>query len=110
MGVVKMKFEATKYIAIQVNHYEEALDFYKNVMNMEIKKTSKHEAEFKSGELTIFIEDNPKNEVLLEFRVEDIEMAKQDLMRAGCEITQEYGDKSILIKDPYGMNFHLFQE
>lgn len=106
-----MKFEATKCIAIQVSQYKEAIEFYKNVMNMEVKKTSGLETEFKSGDLTLFIEDQqPNGQVLLEFRVEDIEVARKELTNAGCQITKEYGDKSILIKDPYGMTFHLFQD
>ena len=105
-----MKYEATKCIAIQVNHYKEAVEFYRNVMKMEVTKTEKHETEFRTGDLTLFIEDKPKNQVLLEFRAENIETAKKELLSSGCQITHEYGDKSLLIKDPYGMNFHLFQD
>ena len=107
---VKMKYEATNCISIQVNHYKEAIAFYKDVMKMEIKKTDTHETEFQTGDLTLFIEDQPNNSVLLEFRVENIEMAKEELINSGCQITHEYRDKSVLIKDPYGMTFHLFQD
>ncbi len=84
-----VKIEATNCIAIPVKEYTKALDFYENVMKMEVNQTGEDETAFQSGDLTIFIENNPNGQVLLEFRVEDIETAKKALLNADCQITKE---------------------
>ncbi|MGF7016183.1 hypothetical protein HNR27_003552 [Ornithinibacillus bavariensis] len=36
-------------------------------------------------------------------------MAKDILVQHGCQVTHIFNDKSVIIADPFGLNFHLFE-
>ena len=105
-----MKFEFSPHIAIQVGDYENACQFYENVLGFELKEKKKSENHYVKDTMNFYIEDSPKQNTFFEFKVESVKLAKEHLLENGCEVTQVFNDKSVMIKDPFGMRFHIWEE
>ncbi|MFD2044279.1 DUF899 family protein [Ornithinibacillus salinisoli] len=102
-------FQLTNNIAVQVTNYPEAIDFYTNVLGMEIEEVFKKETKLRIGGQHFYIENNETGNTFFEFAVTDFQKTKELLLDNGCEITREYNDESIMVSDPYGLQFHLFE-
>ncbi|WP_078380434.1 DUF899 family protein [Sutcliffiella halmapala] len=104
-------FQLTNNIAVQVKDYENAVQFYKETLGMTLVQSKESETKFSLNGTNFFIENSqgPENKVFFEFAVEDINKVKETLLNNQCKITKEYSEKSIMIQDPYGLNFHLFE-
>jgi uncharacterized glyoxalase superfamily protein PhnB len=106
----EINFEFSPYIALQVRNFDAAVEFYKNTLGFDLIKKYQKEAHFKKGKMNIFVEKQKPGRVILEFKVEDFDEAKDLLEKQGCEIVMLYNKKSALFQDPYGVTFHIFQE
>ncbi|WP_219914464.1 DUF899 family protein [Thalassobacillus sp. CUG 92003] len=102
-------FELTNNIAIQVHDYENALDFYENTMGMKVEKIFDNETKLSISGVNLYLENNESGRVYFELTVENIEKSREMLLNAGCNITKEYSSKSLMISDPYGLKFHLYE-
>jgi predicted enzyme related to lactoylglutathione lyase len=106
-----MKFEFSPYIAVQVNNYDKAIDFYKRVMGMEFVEAKGNDTYMKSGPINFVLENVPEGKsVFFEFKVSSVKEAREMLEKEGCKITKVYNDKSMMFSDPYGMNFHIWED
>ncbi|MHA6250424.1 DUF899 family protein [Oceanobacillus sp. CAU 1775] len=102
-------FHLTNNVAIQVDNYEKALDFYKNTLGMKLEQPFENEAKFSIDGQNFYIENAKGNNVFFEFAVKNFELKKEKLIKAGCKVTQEYNKKSVMIADPFGLKFHLYE-
>jgi predicted dithiol-disulfide oxidoreductase (DUF899 family)/predicted enzyme related to lactoylglutathione lyase len=102
-------FQLTNNIAIGVKDYDHAIAFYQNVLGMKVEKTFENETKFAISGTNFFIESSDENVVHFEFAVEDMETTKTLLLEKGCQITKEYSPKNVMVADPFGMKFHLFE-
>lgn len=107
-----MEFEFSPHIAFQVNDYENAVDFYVNVLGFDIVKRHENEMDLKKGPMFFYCEkaESERTFTFFEFKVKDVASARDLLVSNGCEVTQEFSDKSIMISDPYGMKFHIWED
>lgn len=105
-----MEFKFSPYIAIQVKNYDKAVDFYKRVLGMEESEIKSSETYLLKDGINFCIEDNPDGNTFFEFKVEKVKAARKLLEGEGCRVTQVYSEKSIMIADPYGMRFHIWEE
>lgn len=108
-----MKFEYSPYIAIPVKDNDNAVDFYKRVLGMELTDSKGADTYMKLGLMNFVFENNPDGafkHVFFEFRTDDLKEAKSVLEREGCKILQVYNEHSIMFIDPYGMRFHVWEE
>jgi catechol 2,3-dioxygenase-like lactoylglutathione lyase family enzyme len=105
-----MKFEFSPYIAFQVKDYDKAVKFYRDVLGFEAIKEHPDETEFRKGPINFFAENSESGNTFFEFKVESVAEARKLLESEGCKVTQEYSEKSIIIADPYGMKFHIWEE
>ncbi len=60
--------------------------------------------------MNFFISGTEKKEIFFEFKVEKAAEAKKLLEEKGCKILNVYSEKSFLVSDPFGLNYHVFQE
>jgi predicted enzyme related to lactoylglutathione lyase len=108
-----MRLEFSPYIAFHVKDYGRAVEFYRDVMGMQLIQAGEAEAEFKCGPITIFVEPGDQQKVFFEFKTDDLASAKEAFVKAGCRLeatkTPE-GQASCFVFDPFGMIFHLWQE
>jgi predicted dithiol-disulfide oxidoreductase (DUF899 family) len=102
-------FDLTNNIAIQVKNQPEAIDFYRNVIGMTKIWSNSEETKLSIGGNNFYFEKGDGNKVYFEFAVKDFNQAKELLLYNGCIITKEYNERSIMVTDPYGLNFHLFE-
>lgn len=105
-----MKFEFSPHIAFQVKDYNKAKEFYWKVLGMEVVKSSDKETHFRSGQMNFYMENSDRGFTFFEFKVENVTKAKEELEKEGCKVTQIYSEKSLMIADPYGMRFHIWQD
>ena len=95
-----------------VQEYEKAIEFYHRILGMKPEKSTDSETLFTMKGMNFYIENHNKghdDSVFFEFAVEDIEDAKEVLIANNCMITKEFSEKSLMVRDPYGLKFHLFQ-
>ncbi|RDI41900.1 DUF899 family protein [Falsibacillus pallidus] len=102
-------YQLTNNVAIGVKDYQKAVEFYRGTIGMRLVKNGEKEAQFFFNGTNFYIENNPSEKVFFELAVNDFETAKAELDAAGCIVTKEYSPKSIMVQDPYGMNFHLYE-
>ncbi|PEJ58604.1 hypothetical protein CN692_10065 [Bacillus sp. AFS002410] len=102
-------YQLTNYIAFEVDHYENAIKFYENTIGMKLEKKYENETKFSLNGTYFFIANNPDKNVYFEFAVDHFDHIIGKLIDAGCHITKVYHDKSVMISDPYGIKFHLFE-
>jgi len=99
------------HIAVGVRNYEDALEFYKNSLGLELQKSDNDESEFRCGDISFYIERSDESQpTWLEFRTDDVELLKKKMEDAGCRISTTHMEKSYLVVDPYGMRFHIWEE
>jgi predicted dithiol-disulfide oxidoreductase (DUF899 family) len=105
----KTPFQITNNIAIQVKNYEGAIKFYEKTIGMTVEDTFESDTKLTFGGTNFYLENSDNGNVFFEFAVEDFETSKASLLEEGCQITKEYHEKSVMIADPYGLKFHLFE-
>ncbi|WP_391119223.1 DUF899 family protein [Psychrobacillus sp. L3] len=102
-------FQLTNNIAVGVTDYPNAVEFYENILGMKKEQTLEKETKFSMSGTNFFIDESSENNTFFEFAVEDFEMAMNLLIENNCVITKKYAEKSVMIADPYGLMFHLFE-
>lgn len=108
-----MKFQFSPYIAIPVKESEKAVDFYRRVLEMELKASKGNDTYLNKDGINFVIENNPEaafEAVYFEFKVENVLETRIELVNEGCTVLQVLSDKSVIVQDPYGMRFHIFEE
>ncbi|MBD8069881.1 DUF899 family protein [Bacillus sp. PS06] len=102
-------FDLTNNIAIQVNNHEEAVEFYTNILGMEKVFTNHIETKLSIGGKNFYVEQSHDNKIFFELAVQDFAASKELLLSNGCKVTTEHSEKSVMMSDPFGLHFHLFQ-
>ncbi|HRE40342.1 MAG TPA: VOC family protein [Ignavibacteria bacterium] len=106
-----MKFKFSPFIAIQVKDHSKATEFYKNILGMEFKEEKGNDVYLNKDGINFVYENGGKpGTVFFEFSTDDIKEAQRELEENGCKMTQEFSEKSKMFSDPYGMNFHIWEE
>ncbi|WP_088042071.1 DUF899 family protein [Bacillus sp. EAC] len=102
-------FQLTNYVAIEVENYEEAIKFYENIIGMKVEKVFDEETKFSLNGTYFYISNSKDKNVFFEFAVDRFDEVIGKLKDEGCKITKVYNDKNVMIADPFGMKFHLFE-
>jgi predicted dithiol-disulfide oxidoreductase (DUF899 family) len=103
------EYHLTNNIAVQVKNKQEAVHFYTNILGMKQVQESTQETKLLFGGHHFYVEESNDLNVYFEFATKDVEKSRLELLDNGCTITKQFSDKSMMIQDPYGMNFHLFE-
>lgn len=103
--------QLTNYIAFQVENYEEAIAFYRDILEWELIKYTPAESKFKAGNHYFFVEKKEEQPLHTFFELISDNYAAdlQKLLDAGCEITQKLSAENAMLKDKFGFRFHLYQ-
>jgi predicted enzyme related to lactoylglutathione lyase len=106
LGAVSMRD-----ILIQTEDIEAASVFYENVLGLDAFMREETMIGLESGAFRLFLDKAGAYGPVLEFKVDDLESAKRQLVAAGCRIENE--DASVprcYIRDPYGLIFNIAQK
>ena len=102
---------STRDILIQTEDLEGAAAFYENVLGLGVFMREETMIGLETGAFRLFLDKAGAYGPVLEFKVDDFETAKQQLVAAGCRIENE--DASVprcYIRDPYGLVFNIAQK
>ena len=105
----RSSFQLTNNVAVGVQHYKEAIQFYSNIIGMKAEIHGEKETMFTINGQNFFIENSEHNTVYFEFAVDDFERSKKKLLASGCKVDHIYHGKSEMISDPFGLKFHLYE-
>ncbi|MCI0531064.1 MAG: hypothetical protein L0Y74_03830 [candidate division Zixibacteria bacterium] len=106
-----MSYKFSDCICLQTPDIESAKEFYSRVMGLEIVKHDEKVLELKAGQNRLFLDKGPHLGPITEFLVPDLERAKTDLLKHGCEVVRWDGRGGCCyLQDPFGLIFNLFQE
>ena len=106
-----MKFQFSPYIAIQISEQKKAVDFYQRVLGMNFVHEEKNDVYLNKDGINFVFEDaEGRNGVFFEFKVDCVNDAREILEKEGCKVIQVYNEKSMMVSDPYGMNFHIWED
>ncbi|PLR67761.1 DUF899 family protein [Bacillus sp. UMB0893] len=102
-------FQMTNNVAFAVQNYEKAIDFYKNLLGMTLESSNEFETKFSMNGTFFYIENKKHAGVFFEFAAEDFSNSMTKLLNAGCEVSEKLSSTSVMLKDPFGLRFHLFE-
>lgn len=106
-----MKFTFSPHIAIKVKSYEKACKFYSDTLGFDLIQTKKNETHFNKDGINFYIEkDETSAATYFEFKVDSVQEALNILEAEQCIILERYSDKNVMVQDPYGMKFHIWEE
>ena len=106
-----MKFEFSPYIAIQVKDHQKAVEFYQRVLGMEYIDAKGNDTYLDKDGINFVFENAPTaGAVFFEFKTDNLNEARQLLEKEGCKVLQVYNEHSIMFSDPFGMNFHVWED
>jgi catechol 2,3-dioxygenase-like lactoylglutathione lyase family enzyme len=106
-----MKFKFSPYIARQVKDHKKAINFYRYVLGMKFIEEDGNDTYLNSDPINFVYENGGKpGRVFFEFEVASVKKAIALLKKNGCKVTQVYSGKSVMISDPFGMNFHILEK
>lgn len=106
-----MKFKMSPNIAVRTDRYQEALDFYSDVFGFDNRSDDPDLGNFDAAPLNMFvIEDQELKGVIHELFVEDLEEARDELVKHGCEVIRWHGKRQdCYIRDPFGVIYNLWE-
>lgn len=106
-----MKFKMSPNVAVRTDRYQEALKFYSDVLGFENRSEDPELADFDAEPLRMFvIEDRELEGLIHELFVEDLEAARDELVKQGCEVIRWHGlGQDCYIRDPFGVIFNLWE-
>jgi catechol 2,3-dioxygenase-like lactoylglutathione lyase family enzyme len=106
-----MPFKFSRCLCLQTPKANEAVEFYAKVMGLPVVDRTGDTVEFKSGEIRLFVPEKEQLGPIMEFIVPDLEAAKAELVKQGCQVMR-WGGKGddCFIRDPFGFVFNLWEE
>jgi predicted enzyme related to lactoylglutathione lyase len=95
-------------ILLQAEDPEKAAAFYTTQLGLEITDSRPDLISLRGPRLNLFIERGQKLGPVLEIFVADVEAAKQQLTRNGCEIVKDEPEyPRCYVRDPFGLIYNL---
>lgn len=107
-----MKIKMSPNIAVRTDRYQEALEFYEKILGFENRSEDPSLGDFNAAPLRLFvIEDTELKGLVHELFVEDLEAAREELVKHGCEVIRWHGKgQDCYIRDPFGVIYNLWEE
>jgi len=106
-----MKFQMSPNIAVKTPRFSEAVDFYSRVFGFEDRSSDPDLGNFDADPLNMFvIEDQELGGLVLELFVEDLDQARDELVKNGCKVIRWRGKgQDCYIRDPFGVIYNLWE-
>lgn len=104
--------EFSPNVALDVTDRAAATEFYSETLGMPVADESAGESRLSCGETTFFVQEADEPCTYLEFSTADLAALVEELEESGCHLKQvetPEGDTSYLVRDPYGLHFHVFK-
>ncbi len=100
--------QTSRDVIIRSDAWEQAKSFYGTVLGLPMVYLTDGLAGFDTGSFRLYVEQGKPHGPVFEFLVDDVALAKESLIKAGCELIEE--DTAVprcYLRDPFGMVFNL---
>ncbi len=107
-----MKYKLSNHINFPTANWQDAAKFDKAVLGLQEGDKVPGHSHFVSNNVHIYFEgDTSVPGPIFEFLVPDLELAKQELLAAGCSAMRWDGlGNSCYMRDPFGFTFNVFED
>jgi len=98
-------------IALHSKRWKASSTFYRNVMGFTVNEQETH-LEIQNGPILMYIQEKlDVNGIVMEYYVDDLEIARKYLEENGCSVIKWGGKgKDCYMLDPFGLKFNLWEE
>ena len=103
-----VKIKSSRDVIIRTDNWLEATRFYEGVLGFVISSRVQGMAGFETGAFRLYVEEGQPHGPVFDFLVEDVAVAKAQLIAAGCLLIEE--DPNIprcYLRDPFGVVFNV---
>jgi len=103
-------YDSTRDVILRTGKWPDVVSFYGSVLGLPIAYQDNSMVGFETGSFRLYVEKGAEHGPVFEFLVSDVEVAKRQLLEAGCTIVEE--DPALprcYIRDPYGLVFNIGQ-
>ena len=109
---MKTPFRKSNHASVLARDLTAARDYYETVMELELLDSTDEQLVFKTGDSLFYVIYDPdRSGTVLEFCVDDLDVARDKLASKSCRVIKWEGKgKDCYIKDPFGMIFNLWEE
>jgi catechol 2,3-dioxygenase-like lactoylglutathione lyase family enzyme len=99
-------------IAVRTAAFTEAVDFYTKVIGFADRSEDPELADLDAKPLNMFvIGDDEISGLILELFVDDLEVARDELVANGCKVLRWRGKgQDCYIEDPFGVIYNIWEE
>ena len=106
-----MKFRISPNIAVRTAQFDKAAAFYSSLLGLADRSGDPQLADFDTGPINLFvIGDDEVHGPVMELFVDDLEMAREELLARGCEIVRWRGKgQDCYVRDPFGVLFNVWE-
>jgi predicted enzyme related to lactoylglutathione lyase len=106
-----MRFKMSPNVAVRTGALTKVVDFYSRVLGFQNRSQDPDLGDLDATPLNMYlIEDQEITGLVLELFVEDLEVAREELVREGCEVIRWRGKgQDCYIWDPFGVIFNLWE-
>jgi catechol 2,3-dioxygenase-like lactoylglutathione lyase family enzyme len=106
-----MPFKFSDCLALQTPDVDRVVAFYHRVMGLAISFQEDDSAELSAGPFRLFIDQGKHLGPIIEYLVPDVEIARQELVEAGCEVVLwEGAGERCYLRDPFGFLLNLYED
>ena len=107
-----MEFNMSPNVAVRTKKFSEAVNFYSSVLGFPNRSSDPALGDHDAKPLNLFvIEDDEVSGLVMELFVEDLELARDELLANGCEVVRWRGKgQDCYIRDPFGVIFNLWEQ
>lgn len=107
-----MKIRMSSNIAVRTDRVQAALDFYSRVLGFHNRSDDPCFGDFEASPLTMYVdEDDELNGVVMELIVDDLDLARDELVGNGCEVIRWRGKgQDCYLRDPFGVIYNIWEE
>ena len=106
-----MPFRFSNCLCLQTPDIDRAVAFYHRLMGFEVTFHEGDSAELEAGPYRLFMDKGERLGPVIEFLVPDAEIAKQELVEAGCEVVRwEGAGERCYLRDPFGFILNLYED
>lgn len=107
-----MKIKMSPNIAVRTDRFDEAVEFYSRVIGFVNRSDDPDLGDFDASPMRMFVVEDPEIKGMIhELFVDDLEDARKELVKNGCEVIRWQGKgQDCYIRDPFGVTYNLWEE
>ena len=101
-------YVSSRDIIVRTQAWSDAVHFYESVLGWRVLRRDNTMVGFDTGSFHLYVEKGAAHGPVLDFLVPDVQLAKAQLLAAGCVVLEE--DPAVprcYVRDPQGLVFNI---